>query len=287
MDTQIIHFNNTENWLAQVSELATSAKYPLSTRLSLDFEGVRKEDINPMHIVSVACLIELLHNKGYTIALRHIDTNPVANYFWYALKFKEYWAGQQNYVAAQEANISNLWRIIDKEKEAHSNRIHDYLKQRFFQSKDLSAVRNSLDEAYYNIFDHAQAGGNAFSFVEFNKSSQKLYVAVCDFGIGIATLVREALPSLTTDKDAIEKAIEYKFTTGSQKHNMGMGLGNIKDSCTEEDRLIIISNRGKLIANRDKIESFDNTYFFPGSLIYYELSLAHFDDEEIIENFEL
>lgn len=286
--TTIIKFNcsETDTWLANVSELACRS-YQEQQRVILDFDGLDKSLLNPMHIVSLACLIECLDRKGVLISLNSIENRPVEHYLWHDLKFKEYWAGGKNYVPAQEVEISNLWRVIDAEKEVHSHRVYNYLKQHFFQSKDLSAVRNSLDEAYYNIFDHAQAAGNAFSFVEFNRETEKLHVAVCDFGVGIARLVRTSLGTITSDKDALLKALEYKFTTGSQKHNMGMGLGNIKDTCTDEDHLIIISNHGKLIANRDTIEAYEHTFSFPGSLIYYELSLSHFENEEIIDTFEL
>lgn len=285
----IINFDtaNIDKWLAKVSEIS-NAEILSDTNIVLDFSGIKsKSGINPIHIVSLACLIEHLHKLGYSIALRDVEKNAVSNHIWYNLKFKEYWSGGKNYVPAHEALISNLWRIIDAEKEIHSDRIHNYLKQEFFQSKDLSAVRNSLDEAYYNIFDHAEANGNAFSFVEFNEETEKLFVAVCDFGVGIATLVKQMLPNISSDKDAIAKALEYRFTTGSQKHNMGMGLGNIKDTCTNNDRLIIFSKKGKLIANRDNMTLFDNEFSFPGTLVYYELSLSNFEDEEIIDNFVL
>ena len=81
--------------------------------------------------------------------------------------------------------------------------------------------------------------------------------------------------------------MEYKFTTGSQTHNMGMGLGNIKDTCTEDDILGIISNNGCLFAKRENMRAYENSFYFPGTLIYYELSLSHFDEEEIIDNFAL
>ncbi|OAV64176.1 hypothetical protein Barb6_03361 [Bacteroidales bacterium Barb6] len=118
-----------------------------------------------------------------------------------------------------------LGRITDAEKEAHSQHIHNYLKHNFFIHKDLSAVKNSLDEVYYNVFDHAEAKGNAFSSIRYDADLKRLTVAVCDFGIGIARKVQKKCPDITSDVEAIKKAMEDKFTTQSQQHNKGMGLG--------------------------------------------------------------
>ena len=80
--------------------------------------------------------------------------------------------------------------------------------------------------------------------------------------------------------------MEDKFTTHSSSHNAGMGLGNIRNACTDEDALTIISNNGSLYADREKIVAEATDYNFKGTLIYYKLSLSHFEDEEIIDTFE-
>lgn len=254
-------------------------------RLKFDNQ-LSPDTIDSAHFVVLACFIESLDRKGYMISLDR--TSPLGEYLWDTLKFRDYWAGHQNYVAAKENSIFNLWRVVDEEKEVHSQCIHDYLKQRrFFQRKDLSAVKSSLDEVYYNIFDHAEAEGNAFSLIKFDRHTQKLYVAVCDFGKGVAKKIRDKFPEIADDAAAIRKAMEYKFTIGSQQHNMGMGLDNILMTCRENDTLQIISNNGFINAKRDHIQAGLNTFSLDGTLIFYELSLSHFEDMEIIDNFDL
>ena len=81
--------------------------------------------------------------------------------------------------------------------------------------------------------------------------------------------------------------MEFQFTVKSKGHNRGMGLGNIKDSCTEKDALKIVSGKGLLVAMRDDVKTFLTTFDFPGTLIYYDLTLSHFDREDIIEDFEI
>ena len=286
-----ITFETTDRrlWFKNIANNVQNASFVrCGDIVHLNFSAINDiHKFSPAHIVSLACFIEYLVQNKCKVVIEGTETNAVSQYLWHTLRMQEYWNLGQNFVPAVDNSIFNLWRIVEREKEMHSRRIHDYLKQNFFKNKDLSAVRNSLDEAYYNIFDHAAANGNAYSFIKFDEKSKKLFVAVCDFGIGIAQSVKKAVSDITSDSIAIKKAMEYKFTTRSQTHNMGMGLGNIKDTCTDDDVLCIISNSGLLMAKRDNMIAQDEDYDFPGTLIYYELSLSHFEDEEIIDNFAL
>jgi anti-sigma regulatory factor (Ser/Thr protein kinase) len=165
--------------------------------------------------------------------------------------------------------------------------VGEYLKQNFFKNKDLTVVKESLVEIFYNIFDHANANGNAFSFIQYHHEKEKLNVAVCDFGIGIAKSIRNYFPEITNDGDAIAKAIEDNVTVQSQPHNRGIGLGNIINAISENDALRIFSNQGMLYATGEHKKTFSSAYNFAGTLIYYEMSLSHFPDLEINSIFEL
>jgi anti-sigma regulatory factor (Ser/Thr protein kinase) len=255
--------------------------------VDLVFNRIEICDIEPVHLVTLACMIELFVKNGYSVVVSNADS-PIGMYLFDTLQFSKYWMENKNYVPVSGVDsILNLWRLVDGEKENYSQMVHDYLQGRFFKNKDLSAVKNSLLEAYYNISDHAEADGNAFSFIKFDETTRKLHVAICDFGKGIASTVRAKLPEIGNDAMALEKAMEDLFTVGSQGHNMGWGLGNIRRTCMDKDVLRIVSNRGFLYSNSDFIHVRENNNIINGTLIYYELSLDHFDDLEIIPNFEL
>lgn len=255
--------------------------------VALDFSGIKPDDIQPVHMVTLACMIELFTQKRYPVGMLNRES-PIGEFLFETLQFPKYWAEKQNYVPAVGAStIFNLWKFVDGEKETYSQRVHDYLHARFFQGKDLSAVKNSLLEAYYNVSDHADADGNAFSFIKFDKATGKLYVAVCDFGKGIAKTVREKLPEIQNDAMALRQAMEDLFTVKSQGHNRGLGLGNIRRTCTDGDAFRIISNSGFLYSGNNFVAIRETNNVINGTLIYYELSLSHFDDLDIISNFEL
>lgn len=281
-------FSSTDRieWLRVIMQVRNEIDtIPQNTMVNLCFKDIEVDKLKPLHIVSLACLIESIYKKGFEV--RMISNAQLRSYFREDLKFDSYWGLQAlHFSEAQSDDVLNLWRFDDDEKEAYAMQVHEYLKRRFFQNKDLSAVKESLIEAYYNVSDHAKADGNAFSFIKFDQRNGKLHVAVCDFGIGIAHSVRRVCRDITDDAQALCKAMEYNFTTKSHERNRGMGLGNIKDTCTEDDILGIISNRAWLFAKRENIKSgLNNNTDFDGTLMYYELSLSHFEEEDILEVF--
>ena len=293
MNTEILFFKSSSRgeWIYTISNYVERIHFPSSKDhyIRLVFsQSIEVSHIEPTHIVTLACLIQFLAEKGYHVLIDPRN-RPVYDYLWYDVRLKEYWKGGKNYTPSQDDTICNLWRIVDSEKEMHSIRVHDYLQQHFFQHKDLTAVKNSLDEAYCNISDHAEAGGNAFSFIKYDSEREKLQVAVCDFGKGIARSIRscEQYKDIDSDDKALSIAIIDGETARSQSHNRGFGLGNIITSrCSSDDIFRLISNRGFVYITGDLQKTFPNNFNFPGTLMYYELSLSQFDDLDILSNFE-
>ena len=88
-----------------------------------------------------------------------------------------------------------------------------------------------------------------------------------------------------SDGDAIKLAMEDRFTIGSSSHNGGLGLGNIRSSCTDKDILWIVSNKAILAANSESEKIIELGTDFAGTLVFYSMSLSHFDDEEVLDDF--
>ena len=269
-----------QEWLKGISYLRTMLGD--KDDLIISFDGLTQESIKPQHIATLACLLEEFH-KNNKLNVFLDKTTPVGEYLFDKVNLTDYWAGKKDYSESVNPKVLNLWRIKDEEKEVHGRRVSDYLKRTYFHNKDLSAVENSLTEAYYNIFDHAQADGNAFTMLEFDDTSGILHVAVCDFGIGIAKSVQNYLGERIDDASALAKAIEANFTIKSASYNAGQGLSNIIDSCTENDTVCICSNSA-ILTIKGNTQTKDNVdYSFDGTLLYYSMSLSNFDDEETIE----
>lgn len=266
-------------WIRTISE-STKIGYEQGDAVLMLFPNIDINKICPEHIVTLACFIEYLYRKGIAPSVSSNDV--VGQYLYNDLELWKYWRGQQNYAPAASDSILNLWRFVEAEKDIHGKRISEYLRRAFFKHKDLASVEVSLTECFYNISDHAKANGNAFCFLSYNEDAEKLNVAVCDFGRGIPDCVREVLPNLS-DVEAIKKAIEPKFTCQSAKHNAGLGLDNIRTSCSEEDSFWIISGSAALVVKGNSERGYIMPFEFKGTLLFYSISLSQFEDEEIID----
>lgn len=173
--------------------------------------------------------------------------------------------------------------VEQSEIEFHARRIEDYFRNSGFGHKDLSPLSQSLLEALYNVIDHSECNGVAYSLVEYQKNEEKVNVAVCDFGRGIAGSVKTKLPELD-DLSALEKALEPKFTIGSTEHNAGFGLSTLRSCCTNPDSLWILSNGAAIVTDGESQRGVNLGHKFEGTLIFYSISLNHLEDEEIDEN---
>ncbi|WP_028896516.1 hypothetical protein [Prevotella sp. HUN102] len=284
----IIEFDTTDRaqWLKLIVE--SHLKYNTSgnkRKVYISFNNsVVKSKLTPMHLVTLACLIQHLTDKGWQAHL-YYNNHSVDNYIYNDLNFSAYWKGGQQHVEAQESdNVFNLWRIIDSEKDSYAINIEKYFKNTYFRDKDLSAVHLSLVEAFYNVFDHASANNNAFSLIMYDKENKTLRAAIADFGIGITKSVRNFDATIVKDTDALLKAIENNFTVGSTDRNKGKGLDNIL-SCADTAR--IYSGNALLYANEESRKAYETDACFPGTLVYFEVDLSKMEEEEILEEFEL
>ncbi len=284
MKTLLFNTCKREHWLYQMMQHMEAVKEQEDMDLLLCFEGLSVNQLRPELIASLACMIEHFSRQGYQVRLE--NSTEIGQYLFDSLRFKEYWAGKKNFVSATVDNVFNLWRITDNEKEIYGMQVKEYLNNHFYESKDLSAVQLSITEACYNVLDHAQADGNAFSFIKYDEQEHLLQVAVCDFGTGIAKLIREKFPDITADREALEKAIEAKFTIQSKPHNGGMGLDNIRYSCTKDDYMTIISNGAFLISNNENVRTASLDFEFKGTLLSFNINISGYEDKEELGSLE-
>lgn len=278
----MFHSENKSDWLRTVTgslSKYTHAKGEEKVVISVA-DGFSPTEIKPLHVVTYACLIHELGNRGYYVCQGMNSNIDVSSYLYNDLGLKKYWKGS-NHEETSNPDILNLWRVIESEQEFFSDRVTGYFKNKYFQGKDLSSVKLSLLEAFYNISDHANAKGNAYCQMRYYKEEMKLDIAVVDLGIGLVNTVKAFDPSITNDQDALLRAIDEDFTISSTTHNKGKGLSNILSSSSIAR---IISGQGMLIYNKN-IKTFGLDFEFPGTLVYYEIDLSNLEDEDFCEEF--
>lgn len=274
---------NKGAWLAKISKIHSDFANFEPCHITFSFNpAITLNQIEPVHLVTFACLIQYLFDKGHDV---YMDKSNYSLYdhIFNDLNFAEYWGGGKNHVDAKTSdNIFNLWRIVDSEKDLYATKVTDYFNRTDFRDKDLSALSVSLVEAFYNVFDHAKAKKNAFLLLRYEPAEKRLYVAISDFGIGIASSVRHYKPTLTSDIDTIQWAILDHSTVKSTTHNKGLGMGNIL-AVAENAR--IFSGSGLLVMRGKNLRPLTVNFSFPGTLIYLDVDLSSFDDIEILDSF--
>lgn len=283
MTTLIFNSTNKDLWLSRIMEYRACIHNDECGTVVFTFPDIEVKNLSPVHIVSLACLIE--HISRFNVEIKVDRKTPVGDYLFQTLKFREYWAGGQDHSHIEDENILNLWRLKDEQKELYGNEVTKYLKDKFKSDKDLSSIKVSITEAFYNVCDHAYAEGNAFSFIQFDPDNQILQIAVCDFGIGIGNSVRTVLP-YASDEEALRKAIEPKFTVKSKLHNSGMGLDSIRGSSTKDQNMLILSNGAFLMTKEESVRTKKMDFEFKGTLVYYKINLNHYEAEETLDTLD-
>lgn len=274
------------SWLSGICDGRDMIEQNGVNRLLVNIDdGITRDKLRPEHITSLACLIESCARKGCLVQME--TSKEIKDYLENELRISRYWNLHESYVKPGNEDILNLWKIDSNGMEMHAKRISEYFRTTRFQAKDLTPLEGSLTEAYYNVIDHSLCEGIAFSMVEYDRSINKVFISVCDFGRGIAESVRTVLPEITDDVQAIMKAMEPRFTIGSTKHNAGLGLGNLRDYCTDPDSLWIISNDAALVTSGDNERYVRLKKHFKGTLIMYSISLEHLEDNYIEDTLTL
>lgn len=288
MEVKLINFKSSDKmeWLATISSICyVYGKISEQFEIALNFDNsITPHNLEPMHLVTLACAIHYLDSRGHRVVMGEADDGLV-RYLFEDLDFSAYWVRGRNHVEAHSSkNIFNLWRIIESEKDLYAKNVEEYFKRNYFQNKDLSAVSISLVEAFYNVFDHAHAAGNAFSLLKYDEKSKVLAFAISDFGIGIPSSVRlfDYQYLSRSDEDAIKWALEDHASVHSSVRNKGFGMSNILSSAMEAH---VISGNGVVVKTDNDIHTQKINFSFPGTLIFQEIDLTTFEDEVILDSF--
>lgn len=244
--------------------------------------AITLSNFEPMHFVSLSCLIDIAKVRGALVWLT-IEDEGLRMFVINDVRFTSYWRDRQiPYYREPEQKPYNLWRIKDTTYYNYTLALNTFFQNVYFKGKDLSGLNNCIAELFQNVFDHAEADGTAFSYIEYRETDGIIGIAVCDFGRGIPETLKGLYPD---SKEALEMSLHPGITAGSQKHNKGYGMQNILSTMTENDVMHIVSNSVMLYHQDNKNRLFDLDYNLRGTLLYMTIHIDSFADEEIIDTF--
>ncbi|MCK9163938.1 MAG: hypothetical protein M0O93_06300 [Bacteroidales bacterium] len=256
--------------------------------------NVSVKDLEPFHITLLACFIHLLEkNKGYIISIKASD--DMSCFLKDKIKLDIYFSNpQRKHQKSTLEHILNLWQVESAKTVEYTRSIESYFQKHFFVGKDLTAFVSSLEEIYFNVCDHSKSRKNAYSYIHYKEDGKYIQVAVCDFGIGIPTSLRNGGLVYSNDKEYLENSITRGVTCQSSTHNKGFGLDNIISILQGKAYIRIVSNKALLISDgtlneetkKFNTKTFDLDFYFSGTLIYIDIPIETFEDIEIEDSFE-
>ncbi|MGA7808210.1 STAS-like domain-containing protein [Bradyrhizobium sp.] len=114
------------------------------------------------------------------------------------------------------------------------------------ERKQLKALEWALNEITDNVLNHAESPTGGMVQIQSFPTNNTVTFYVADTGLGIAATLRRAIPSITSDTDALDRAIR-EGVTRNQATNQGNGLfGTFKCCEVSNGRVEIISNHAHL-----------------------------------------
>lgn len=250
-------------------------------------KSVTKEKFSPFHIVTLSCLIDFFKKRGYLVALQ-IENEELKNFVHEDINLTLYWRNKADHIDSPDPTRLNLWRVVKGKAEEYEMSVHQYFSNKF-PDTDFFMLKSCLTELYFNIFDHAQADGIAYSYIHYDEKEDTIHIAICDFGKGIAKTIREAYPAVDNDMEALSMSLKKGVSAKSNMHNAGFGLDNVVSALSEDSTLRIVSNNAILFCvkrnNLVETKLFSLPFYFGGTLIYFDLPINGFEKTEIAEEF--
>lgn len=133
--------------------------------------------------------------------------------------------------------------------------------------KQLKALEWALNEVTDNVLNHAESAIGGIIQLECDTKGKRVSFYVVDAGLGIPKTLREAISSITSDSDALDRAIREGVTRNSAT-NQGNGLFGTFKCCSVSGGLFYIrSNNAQLSFANDSLTVKTDKVPFRGSFI--------------------
>lgn len=280
-----------KEWIEKICswsrDVKISSSYDDCSEIRLGTEVVIHKFL-PFHIVTLSCFIELLKRMRWRVFLV-VENYELRNFIINDISITTYWGERKSdHIDSPDSSRLNLWRIVEGRAEEYEISIHRFFSDKF-PGIDFYMLKTCLAELYYNIFDHAKAEGNAFSYIHYEEEKDLIHIAICDFGEGIAKTIRNAYKNIDNDEEALLWSLKKGVSARSNTHNAGFGLDTVVSALSEKSILRIVSNKALLICTKKETsvetKTHDLPFYLKGSLIYFDLPISGFERIEINEEF--
>lgn len=132
------------------------------------------------------------------------------------------------------------------------------------------SLKMSIQEILTNVFDHSKSNSGCFVCAQYYPTKRMIRLCITDFGVGILSNLKKKY-KITTDIEAIELSVKERVT--SRPQSAGFGLTHIRNFLkVNEGTFTIISGNGKVNFYSNKIENYNMSAGFKGTIVNLEIN---------------
>ncbi|MGA0556807.1 STAS-like domain-containing protein [Larkinella sp. VNQ87] len=223
-----------------------------SNNLIIDFS--RTIAAYPNGMLPVIASIENLRNQGYKIEVV-LPTKPDTRKLFKNVNWAHYLSPDQ-YNRSESVHDRHLVTSIftdNYEQKKVVDSFMDVILRNMELPKDIiTGLEWSINEITDNVLNHSESDIGGYIQVSTYLKNELIAFAIADAGKGILRTLKEGVPSLRTDIQAIGEAVKSGVTRGAE-YGQGNGLaGTLKITTMSGGSFEIISGRGRILAKLDE-----------------------------------
>jgi anti-sigma regulatory factor (Ser/Thr protein kinase) len=251
--------------LVSVYQLTQKLRYQ---DIILDFSAAKYVDANLMLPLSTYAAFYRMHQIDFTLVE---PTDPVLKRLFINANWAHF-VDPQKYERKERRRSNNLPALQFQDSDAQYgavNRAMEILMEtiKVQERSQLKALEWALNEITDNVLNHAESPIGGLVQIQSHPTKNRVSFYVADAGLGIPHTLRKADPSITSDSDALDRAIREGVTRNS-KTNQGNGLfGTFKCCEVSSGSMLILSNHAVLKYGSDGLSVKADKVPFRGSFI--------------------
>lgn len=152
----------------------------------------------------------------------------------------------------------------------------------------VNRIGYAVGEMVQNIIDHSESPVGGFMCAQVYRNKKTLEVCFSDYGVGIATKIKNKFDYDKSDAECILEATELSVSTGSLDKNSGQGLFLTKKIIQDnKGSMKIVSNNGIIKINKNGHVIENCKFNFPGTTISLKFNLEKPIRDDIFDIKEL
>lgn len=240
-----------------------------SKELTLDFSRVTNAYPNGM--LPIISTVNLLREEGHKIYVR-LPQNDNTRTLFRAVNWAHYLSPSQFEISESEHDrhlVTRFFRDEVEQKKAVDDFMDVILRNMELPRSIISGLEWSINEITDNVLNHSNSPiGGLVEATTYPKSGLIAF-AVADSGRGILNSLKEGIPTLRTDLQAMGEAVKQGVTR-NPKFGQGNGLaGSLRVTTLTGGSFEITSGAGRLLTTADETvrNPRQNFQYYQGTLV--------------------